>query len=144
MCLLLFVVEFFDVSFCRWLRANRQKVWDSNPTCRGPRDLGGKPVEDMTFEDLCDGQWASMVKLTPRVPIRWFAENIVIGNRALILLLLYIYINIILYCVGNHDWFKWHFLENPLSSKLYYCILLYYIYCLRQCACADAYCFFCF
>lgn len=59
-----------SVSVCRWLRANRQKVWDSNPTCRGPRDLGGKPVEDMTFEDLCDGQWASMVKLTPRVPIR--------------------------------------------------------------------------
>lgn len=63
----------------RWLRANRQKVWDSNPTCRGPRDLGGKPVESMTFEDLCDGQWASMVKLTPRVPIRWRSRRNAIG-----------------------------------------------------------------
>ncbi|KAG8253226.1 hypothetical protein J6590_039566 [Homalodisca vitripennis] len=53
-----------------WLRANRRKVWDSSPTCRGPGDLGGRLVEEMTFDDLCDGQWASMVKLTPRVPIK--------------------------------------------------------------------------
>lgn len=54
----------------RWLRENKRKVWDSNPTCRGPGDLGGRLVEEMTFDDLCDGQWASMVKLASRVPIR--------------------------------------------------------------------------
>jgi hypothetical protein len=57
-------------SHFRWLRANRRKVWDSKPTCRGPGNLGGKSVEDMSFDDLCEGQWASMVKLTARVPIK--------------------------------------------------------------------------
>ncbi|XP_068083257.1 carboxypeptidase N subunit 2 [Anabrus simplex] len=54
-----------------WLRENKSKVWDSNPTCKGPGDLGGRLIEDMTFDDLCDGQWASMVKLSPRLPVKW-------------------------------------------------------------------------
>ena len=54
----------------RWLRANRRTVWDSNPKCRGPGDLGGRLLENMTFDDLCEGQWASMVRLSPRVPVK--------------------------------------------------------------------------
>lgn len=65
---------FYFSCCCRWLKANRRKVWDSTPTCRGPGDLGGRLVEDMTFDDLCDGQWASMVRLTPRVPIKQSRE----------------------------------------------------------------------
>lgn len=38
--------------------------------CRGPGDLGGNPVGDLRYSDLCDGQWASMLSLAPRVPIR--------------------------------------------------------------------------
>lgn len=45
-------------------------VWDSNPKCRGPGDLGGRLLENMTFDDLCEGQWASMVRLSPRVPVK--------------------------------------------------------------------------
>ncbi|KAG8221975.1 hypothetical protein J437_LFUL014472 [Ladona fulva] len=52
-----------------WLRENKRKVWDSPATCRGPGDLGGQRVEDMTFDDLCEGQWASLVSLQPRVPV---------------------------------------------------------------------------
>ncbi|KAJ4438728.1 hypothetical protein ANN_14677 [Periplaneta americana] len=54
----------------KWLRQNKHKVWDSNPTCRGPGDLGGRHIEDMEFDDLCIGQWASMTKLAPRLPIK--------------------------------------------------------------------------
>lgn len=53
----------------RWLRENKHKVWDSNPTCHGPGDLGGQHIEEMAFDDLCNGQWASMTKLSPRLPI---------------------------------------------------------------------------
>ncbi|XP_046393872.1 leucine-rich repeat-containing protein 15-like isoform X2 [Ischnura elegans] len=52
-----------------WLRENKRKVWDSPATCRGPGDLGGHRVEEMTFDDLCEGQWASLVSLQPRVPV---------------------------------------------------------------------------
>lgn len=36
--------------------------------CRGPGDLGGNPVGDLRYSDLCDGQWASMLSLAPRLP----------------------------------------------------------------------------
>lgn len=55
--------------YFRWLRENKHKVWDSNPTCHGPGDLGGQHIEEMAFDDLCQGQWASMTKLSPRLPI---------------------------------------------------------------------------
>lgn len=35
--------------------------------CRGPGDLGGNPVGDLRYSDLCDGQWASMLSLAPRI-----------------------------------------------------------------------------
>ncbi|XP_071455546.1 leucine-rich repeat-containing protein 15-like [Hetaerina americana] len=58
-----------------WLRENKRKVWDSPATCRGPGDLGGHRVEEMTFDDLCEGQWASLVSLQPRVPVA--AKNMI-------------------------------------------------------------------
>lgn len=131
------------VSDCRWLRANRQKVWDSNPTCRGPRDLGGRPVEDMTFEDLCDGQWASMVKLTPRVPIRW--QNIIIISSlsciarrkpiVIMVSLLSCTLNCILY-----------FYIRAIDTHVYYTCTYFVCVCVRACACVcvRVYCFFCF
>lgn len=36
----------------------------------GPGDLGGQPVNLLRFDQLCDGQWAAMVKLSPRLPIK--------------------------------------------------------------------------
>lgn len=54
----------------RWLNENKNKIWDTQPTCRGPADLGGSLLKDMEFADLCDGQWASMVNLAARVPVR--------------------------------------------------------------------------
>nr|XP_027209491.1 leucine-rich repeat-containing protein 15-like [Penaeus vannamei] len=50
-----------------WLHRNPDKIWDRQPKCRGPGDLGGKPVIDMTFNSVCDGQWASMTKIQGRV-----------------------------------------------------------------------------
>lgn len=38
--------------------------------CRGPGDLGGAILKDMSFTDLCEGQWASLLNLAPRIPIR--------------------------------------------------------------------------
>ncbi|KAK4292491.1 hypothetical protein Pmani_034751 [Petrolisthes manimaculis] len=50
-----------------WLHRNPEKIWDRQPKCRGPGDLGGKPVLQMTFNSVCDGQWASMTKIQGRV-----------------------------------------------------------------------------
>lgn len=52
----------------RWLRSSFNKLWDGEPMCRGPGDLGGNPVGDLRYSDLCDGQWASMLSLAPRIP----------------------------------------------------------------------------
>ncbi|KAJ8928929.1 hypothetical protein NQ314_018443 [Rhamnusium bicolor] len=46
------------------------KLWDSQPTCRGPGDLGGSLLKDMSFDNLCEGQWASMLNLSPRIPVK--------------------------------------------------------------------------
>lgn len=56
--------------FLRWVDTNKQRLWDSQPTCRGPGDLGGSLLKDMTFDNLCEGQWASMTNLSPRIPIK--------------------------------------------------------------------------
>lgn len=47
-----------------------QRLWDGEPLCRGPSILGGHSISLLRFDNLCDGQWASMVKLSPRLPIR--------------------------------------------------------------------------
>lgn len=43
--------------------------------CRGPGDLGGNPVGMFYYSDLCDGQWASMLLLSPRVSVRKNTEG---------------------------------------------------------------------
>lgn len=45
-------------------------MWDGEPTCRGPGDLGGQSLAVLRFNHICEGQWASMVSLSPRLPIR--------------------------------------------------------------------------
>lgn len=52
------------------MQDNYNKIWDSEPTCRGPGNLGGHSLKDMSFNDLCEGQWASLTKLAPRISIR--------------------------------------------------------------------------
>lgn len=34
--------------------------------------MGGNAVGDLRYTDLCDGSWASMLKLIPRVAVRPF------------------------------------------------------------------------
>lgn len=38
--------------------------------CRGPGALGGIEVGLLRYDDLCNGQWASMLSLSPRLPVR--------------------------------------------------------------------------
>lgn len=47
------------------------KVWEfgSGVICRGPGTMGGKLLLRLTFHQLCEGQWASMKGLVPRLPI---------------------------------------------------------------------------
>uniref|UniRef100_A0A1B0AI55 LRRCT domain-containing protein n=1 Tax=Glossina pallidipes TaxID=7398 RepID=A0A1B0AI55_GLOPL len=54
----------------RWIREFSTKLWDGQPKCRGPGDLGGQEVGLLRYDDLCDGQWASMLSLSPRLPVR--------------------------------------------------------------------------
>ncbi|ALC43058.1 CG7509 [Drosophila busckii] len=55
----------------RWIREFVAKLWDGQqPMCRGPGDLGGHEVGLLRYDDLCDGQWASMLSLSPRLPVR--------------------------------------------------------------------------
>ena len=49
----------------RWIDENKGKVWDIQPTCRGPEELGGSLLKDLGFNSLY-----SMVNLSPRIPIR--------------------------------------------------------------------------
>ncbi len=48
-------------TFFRWINEHPDLIWDYQPKCRGPGELGGKSVYTMTFNDVCDGQWASMM-----------------------------------------------------------------------------------
>lgn len=50
---------------------NRSNFWQSGAgaICLGPGTLGGKLVIELTFHQLCDGQWASMRGLAPRLPV---------------------------------------------------------------------------
>lgn len=66
-------------SLGRWLRSYIHKLWDNEPKCRGPGDLGGNPVGDLRFSDMCDGQWASMVSLAPRIPVNNIDLTVVSG-----------------------------------------------------------------
>ncbi|XP_054084983.1 leucine-rich repeat-containing protein 15 isoform X1 [Zeugodacus cucurbitae] len=55
----------------RWIREFSQKLWDGQmAVCRGPGSLGGHEVGLLRYDDLCEGQWASMLSLSPRLPLR--------------------------------------------------------------------------
>lgn len=59
----------------RWINYNQDKLLDSDLSCRGPGDLGGLLLKDMSFDKLCEGQWASMINLAARVPVKQNAVN---------------------------------------------------------------------
>jgi Leucine-rich repeat (LRR) protein len=59
------------IYLARWLRQYGSNLLDGDDIlCRGPGPLGGQNVINLRFDDLCLGQWASMVNLSPRLPIR--------------------------------------------------------------------------
>lgn len=60
---------------CRWIFDNYNKIWDTQPMCRGPGNLGGVGLKDVSFIDLCEGQWASLMNLAPRIPIRQITDS---------------------------------------------------------------------
>lgn len=49
---------------------DNSKSWEfgAGVICRGPGAMGGKLLLRLTFHELCEGQWASMKGLVPRVP----------------------------------------------------------------------------
>jgi len=46
-------------------------VWEfgAGATCSGPGALGGQPLLRLTFHELCEGQWASMRGIVPRLSL---------------------------------------------------------------------------
>ncbi|XP_067648049.1 leucine-rich repeat-containing protein 15-like [Eurosta solidaginis] len=55
----------------RWIREFAYKLWDGQMAiCQGPGSLGGHEVGLLRYDELCDGQWASMLSLSPRLPLR--------------------------------------------------------------------------
>lgn len=46
-------------------------IWEfgAGAICTGPGALGGQPLLRLTFHELCEGQWASMKGIVPRLPL---------------------------------------------------------------------------
>lgn len=57
------------------------KIWDYSPTCVSPWHLEGHFLKKLKFPELCTGQWASMVNLSPRLPIQQLLALNVSVNR---------------------------------------------------------------
>ena len=52
----------------RWLRSNKMKVLDlSDIRCLGPTHMIQRSIKELSYGDLCDGQWASFQNLADRV-----------------------------------------------------------------------------
>ncbi|KYM79563.1 Leucine-rich repeat-containing protein 15 [Atta colombica] len=53
-------------------------IWEfgAGATCRGPGILGGQSLLRLTFHELCEGQWASMKGIIPRLPLDVIAPSI--------------------------------------------------------------------
>ncbi|XP_048515947.1 leucine-rich repeat-containing protein 15-like isoform X2 [Athalia rosae] len=51
--------------------SNKSSFWDygAGAVCRGPGALGGRLLVQLSFHELCEGQWASMRGLVPRLPV---------------------------------------------------------------------------
>ncbi|KAM7357010.1 uncharacterized protein ACRADG_002539 [Cochliomyia hominivorax] len=54
----------------RWIREHNSKLWDTAPLCHGPTDMNNRELGLLRYDDLCGGQWASMLALSPRLPVR--------------------------------------------------------------------------
>lgn len=56
-------------------------TWEfgAGAVCRGPGTLGGKLLMRLSIHELCEGQWASMKGLTPRLPVDHSSSR---GNAA--------------------------------------------------------------
>ncbi|XP_020298471.1 leucine-rich repeat-containing protein 15-like isoform X2 [Pseudomyrmex gracilis] len=54
-------------------------VWEfgAGATCRGPGILGGQSLLRLTFHELCEGQWASMKGIVPRLPLDIIASSVI-------------------------------------------------------------------
>ncbi|CAK1604233.1 unnamed protein product [Parnassius mnemosyne] len=64
-----------------WVRLNEMKIWDYSPTCISPWYLEGHFLKKLKFPELCSGQWASMVNLSPRLPMQQLLALNVTVNR---------------------------------------------------------------
>lgn len=55
-------------------------IWEfgAGATCRGPGILGGQSLLRLTFHELCEGQWASMKGIIPRLPLDVIASSIML------------------------------------------------------------------
>lgn len=53
-------------------------IWEfgAGATCRGPGILGGQSLLRLTFHELCEGQWASMKGIIPRLPLDVIAPSV--------------------------------------------------------------------
>ncbi|CAH1390817.1 unnamed protein product [Nezara viridula] len=40
--------------FAEWLKDNKDKIWDMEPTCLGPGELGGRAIDEINREELCE------------------------------------------------------------------------------------------
>lgn len=51
--------------------SNSTAYWEfaAGAICRGPGNFGGKLLVQLTFHELCEGSWASMRGLAPRIPM---------------------------------------------------------------------------
>lgn len=67
--------------YYRWVRLNEMKLWDYSPTCASPWFMEGHFLKKLKFPELCAGQWASMVNLSPRLPIQQLLALNVSVNR---------------------------------------------------------------
>lgn len=54
-------------------------AWEfgAGATCTGPGVLGGRYLLHLTFRELCEGQWASMKGIVPRLPLDLIAPSVV-------------------------------------------------------------------
>ncbi|XP_059612956.1 SLIT and NTRK-like protein 6 [Phlebotomus argentipes] len=58
------------IYLARWLRSSASHAWNTELLCKTPEQLEGQSLSLLRFDSLCRGQWAAMVSLSPRLPIR--------------------------------------------------------------------------
>ncbi|GAB0099875.1 leucine-rich repeat-containing protein 15 [Sergentomyia squamirostris] len=58
------------IYLARWLRSSSSQLWNTEPLCKSPEMFEGQSLGMLRFDNLCRGQWAAMINLFPRLPIR--------------------------------------------------------------------------